>query len=267
MLFTCPPTIRGSYMARLSHPTRVGIPSQESFMAAQDSTSAPDLESVSLVGLDGAGTTGTMTGTTDTRISTTIRTSPTAARSLTATTSTTATVISTTPTGFTEAALGTETLDSMAGRLHIRSQEHTLAHSVALITAEMPEAFLLADSRALEAEPMVADLAPAAASMVAEVFMAVVALMAAVEGTGNPPEYAFRVRQNSRMEKMQCYIRFQIQLNHRGRTLVDLLQPYFSWALRWCQRSPRSRGSGLFRRLTKRHTLSLRHLSRVTTSS
>jgi len=67
----------------------------------------------------------------------------------------------------------------MGHHLLMRSREHTPARSADLITAETPEAFLLAGSRALEAAPMVAASAPAAASM------AVAPLMAAVEGIGD----------------------------------------------------------------------------------
>jgi hypothetical protein len=74
-----------------------------------------------------------------------------------------------------------------------------------LITEETPEASLLAVSRVSEEVPMA--LTPAGAdSTVAVVFTVVAALMAAVEGIGDSHIHVFGIRQNSRMEEVQCYV-------------------------------------------------------------
>jgi hypothetical protein len=82
----------------------------------------------------------------------------------------------------------------MVLHLHTRSQEHTPARSVALITAEMSEAFLLAGNRALEAAPMVG-----VDSMVA-VDSTAVEVATAVEDIGNRMYPCMEFAENSRME-------------------------------------------------------------------
>jgi len=84
----------------------------------------------------------------------------------------------------------------MVAHRHTRSQEHTPARSVALITAEMSEAFPRAGSRALEADPMVG-----VDSMVAAVVStAVEVATAAVEDIGNRMYPCMEFAENSRME-------------------------------------------------------------------
>src|ERR1700722_4190567 len=84
----CLPMILGSGMEILSSPTLVGSPCPESFMTAQDFSSALDLESAFSADLDGAGTTGAGTGTAIGCSTTTTTTSRTAERSSIATIST-----------------------------------------------------------------------------------------------------------------------------------------------------------------------------------
>src|SRR6266851_6627890 len=151
MLFTCLPTIHGSFMETQSSPTRVGFPCPESFMAAHQFTSEVDLESAFSEDLGGAGITGIMIGTVAPQFTTTTLTSPTAVRSLIATTSIPTAAILIMATHSTEADPEAEIQDSMGPRFLTTSPERAPVRSVALITAEMSEAFLLADSRALAA--------------------------------------------------------------------------------------------------------------------
>src|SRR6266403_163819 len=157
MLFTCPPTIRGSYTEIRSSPTPGGFLCPESFMAAHQFTLAVVLESASSADLGGAGITGIMIGTVAPGFITTIPTSLTAARSSIATTSITTAAILTMATRSTGADLEAEIQDSMGLHLLTLSRVHVPARSVALITAEMYEAFPPAGSLALEAAPMEVD--------------------------------------------------------------------------------------------------------------
>src|SRR5882762_10143729 len=123
MWSTCLPTIHGSYTEIPSSLTRAGCPCPEFFMAAPQSFSEVDLESVSSEVLGGVGTTGIMIGTVTARLTTTTPISPTAARSSTATISITTlsiamAAISTTATHSTEADPEAEIQDSMVAHLH-----------------------------------------------------------------------------------------------------------------------------------------------------
>src|ERR1700730_2283561 len=154
MLCTCPPRIRGSSPEILSSPTRVGCPYPEFFLAGHQSSSDVDLRFAFSVGLDGAGITGIMIGTATARFTTTTPTSPIAAPSSIAIISITTAAILTTAMHFMEADPEAEIQDSTVLCLLMRSPERTPAHSVDSITAEIPEAFPLADSPALGVDPM-----------------------------------------------------------------------------------------------------------------
>src|SRR6266478_1224376 len=186
MLFTCPPTIRGSYTEIRSLPTPGGFLYPEFFMAAHQFTLAVVLESASSADLGGAGITGIMIGTVAPRFTTTIPTSLTAARSSIATTSITTAAILTMATRSTGADLEAEIQDSMGLHLLTLSRVHVPARSVALITAEMSEAFPPAGSLALEAASMEVD------------FMAVAPTV--VGGIGDRRYPFMKFVENSRME-------------------------------------------------------------------
>src|SRR5215467_622339 len=120
--------ILGLCTGTLSLPTQAGIQSQEFFGEASGSPSVSGLESVSSEDLDGAGDTGDTTGMAVGHFSTITPGSLTAGTSVTAASTTAAD--STVLPGFT------------------LSQGRAPARSVALIMAEMPEAFPPAGGRA-----------------------------------------------------------------------------------------------------------------------
>src|SRR6266852_8307621 len=146
----------GSCTVRLSSRTQDGIRCPGFFGPASDSPSVLDLESGTSEDLGGAGVIGDTTGVAMGRCSTTTATFPTVTRSsimaiLTVAVSATA--------ALTTAASATATLTTAASATATRStevraptgsQECTPALSVALITAEMSEAFPPAGDRALE---------------------------------------------------------------------------------------------------------------------
>src|SRR5258708_27394630 len=141
-------------MAHLSLPTRAGIRYPGFFGAASDFHLVLDLASASSEDLGGAGVTGATTGMA-VEHSSTITNSFRTAETLVTTGS--ITVISATVTSATAAP--TTAADSTGLRVftEVRAltgrQECTPAGSAALITAEIPEAFPPAGSRALEAAP------------------------------------------------------------------------------------------------------------------
>ena len=151
----CLPMILGWCMARPSSLTQAGIPCLGFFGAASDSPSVSDLESDTLEDLDGVGATGGTTGTAVEHSSTITTGNRTAGTSVTGDS---ITVILPTVTSATAAS--TMAADSTGLRVFAvpsltevptstLSQERTPAHSVALITAEVHEAFPPAGSRAL----------------------------------------------------------------------------------------------------------------------
>ena len=139
------PMILGWYTVHLLSRTQAGIRCPGFFGAASDSRSVLDLESDTLEDLGGAGVTGGTTGTAVGQ-STTITPSSRAAELLI-----TADSIAVTSA---EAASATATSATAMRFTEVRaftvSQECTLARSVALITAEMSEAFPPAGGPALE---------------------------------------------------------------------------------------------------------------------
>src|ERR1700682_1299475 len=174
MLCTCPPTIRGSATEILSSPTQVGCPYPEFFMAGHQSSSEGDFGLAFSVGLDGAGITGVMIGTATALFTTTTPTSPIAAPSSIAiisitTISITTAAILTTAMHFMEADPEAEIQDSTVLCLLMRSPERTPARSVDSITAEIPEAFPLAGTRALGVDPMAEAASTAAVASTAVV--------------------------------------------------------------------------------------------------
>src|SRR6266849_5904598 len=146
--------ILGWCTGRLSSPTRAGIPCPGFFGAASDSPSALDLVSGSSEGLGGAGATGGTTGMAVGQC-TTITPSCRTAEHLIVADSIAATLITATSTIATSTTTTSTTATPSTGlRVFMVSQEHTPTRLVALITAEIPEAFLLAGGRALEAARM-----------------------------------------------------------------------------------------------------------------
>ena len=142
--------IPGSCTATRSSPIQAGIPCPAFIGAASALALELDLASAALEDLDGAGATGDMTGMADERSTTVTPSSHIAVRSVTRGS---ITAIS--------AAVAPTAADSMGLRVFTgarafaevpaftRSQERTPARSAGLITAEMSEAFPLADGRAL----------------------------------------------------------------------------------------------------------------------
>src|SRR5713226_2373902 len=146
--------ILGWCTGRLSSPTRAGIPCPGFFGAASDSPSALDLVSGSSEGLGGAGVTGGTTGMAVGQC-TTITPSSRIAEPLIVADSITADLIAATLIMATSTIATSTTATPFTGlRVFTVSQEHIPARSLAVITAEIPEAFLLAGGRALEAARM-----------------------------------------------------------------------------------------------------------------
>src|SRR5260370_23154964 len=146
--------ILGWCTGRLSSPTRAGIPCPGFFGAASDSPSVLDSVSGSSEGLVGAGVTGGTTGMAVGQC-TTITPSSRIAGPLIAADSITADLITADliTADLTTATLITATSTTATPSTGLRgftvSQEHTPTRLVALITAEIPEAFLPAGGRAL----------------------------------------------------------------------------------------------------------------------
>jgi len=151
--------ILGLCMADLSWPTQAGIRCREFFGAASDSRSALDSDSDTSEDLGGAGAIGDTTGMAVGRFMTITDSSLTAESSaMTGSIMVIPITATLTMVGSVTAALPTAALTTGATatrltevRAFTRNQVGTRAGSVALITAEMLEAFLRAGTPALEA--------------------------------------------------------------------------------------------------------------------
>src|SRR5260370_17601576 len=136
---------------RLASPPRAGIPCPGFCGAASDSPSVSDLVSGSSEGLVGAGVTGGTAGmavgqcttiTPSSRIAEPLSAADLITADLIAATLITAILITATSTIATSTTTTSTTATPSTGlRVFTVSQEHTPARSVALITAEIPEAF------------------------------------------------------------------------------------------------------------------------------
>src|SRR6202163_1268451 len=142
--------ILGWCMARQSSPTQAGIRCPEFFGAASDSRSVLDLESGTSEALGGAGATGDTTGMAVEHSSTITRSSRTAETSVTADSITLISITVTLAMAALTTAVSATATRSTVVRASTLNQERTPARSVALITAEMSEAFPPAGGRALE---------------------------------------------------------------------------------------------------------------------
>src|SRR6266852_200637 len=148
--------ILGLCMADLSWPTLAGIRCREFFGAASDSRSALDSDSDTSEDLGGAGAIGDTTGMAVGRFMTITDSSLTAESSaMTGSIMVIPITATLTMVGSVTPALPTATLTTATRltevRAFARSQEHTRAASVALVMAEMLEAFRRAGTPALEA--------------------------------------------------------------------------------------------------------------------